>query len=141
MRRLRGSAFSTAAVLALGCATPEPILYPNAALETNGQEQADADTDACSALAEKYEAGSGNRTGEIAGGAAEDAAVGGAAGAAGGAVWGGDAARGAGAGAAAGVAGGLVRGIFRSKRDPDPAYRHFMERCLADKGYEVIGWR
>jgi outer membrane lipoprotein SlyB len=140
MRRLRGRALSTAAVLALGCATPEPILYPNATLEANGQEQADADTDRCSQLAEKYEASS-NRAGEIAGGAAEDAAVGGAAGAAGGAVWGGDAGRGAAAGAAAGVAGGVVRGIFRTRRDPDPAYRHFMERCLADKGYEVIGWR
>jgi hypothetical protein len=39
------------------------------------------------------------------------------------------------------VAGGLVRGIFRTRRDPDPAYRHFMERCLSEKGYEVIGWR
>ena len=140
MRRLRGSALSTAAVLALGCATPEPILYPNATFEANGQERADADTDECSRLAEKYEAGS-NRTGEIAGSAAEDATVGGAAGAAGGAVWGGDAGRGAAAGAAAGVAGGLVRGIFRSRREPDPAYRHFMERCLEGKGYEVIGWR
>jgi hypothetical protein len=140
MRRLRRSALSTAAALALGCATPEPILYPNTTLVENGQDRADADTDACSQLAEKYEVSS-RRTGEIAGSAAEDAAVGGAAGAAGGAVWGGDAARGAGAGAAAGVAGGLVRGIFRSRREPDPAYRHFMERCLGDKGYEVIGWR
>ena len=138
--RLRASAVATCASLALGCATPEPIFYPNATLESKGQEQADRDTDECSALAEKYESGS-NRAGEIASTAAEDATVGGAAGAAGGAVWGGDAGRGAAAGAAAGVAGGLVRAIFRSRRDPSPAYRHFMERCLADKGYEVIGWQ
>ena len=85
MRRLRRSALSAAAALALGCATPEPILYPNATLEANGHEQADHDTDECSQLAEEYEAGS-NRAGEIAGSAAEDGAVGGAAGAAGGAV-------------------------------------------------------
>ena len=138
--RLRASAIATCASLALGCATPEPILYPNATLESNGQEQADRDTDLCAQLAEKYEASS-NRSGEIAGSAAEDAAVGGAAGAAGSAVWNGDVGRGAATGAAAGVAGGLVRGIFRTRRDPDPAYRQFMERCLSDKGYEVIGWR
>ena len=47
--------------------------------------------------------------------------------------------RGAGAGAAAGAAGGLVRGLFRG-REPTPVYRRFVERCLSDKGYEVIGW-
>jgi outer membrane lipoprotein SlyB len=138
----RDGALAALLAAALGCATPEPILYPNAVLEERGQDQVDVDTDACSELAEKYEAGPGaGQAGEIAGGAAEDAAAGGAAGAAGGAVWGGDAGRGAAAGAAAGVAGGIVRGIFRRRRDPDPAYRRFMERCLSDRGYEVIGWR
>ncbi len=44
-------------------------------------------------------------------------------------------------GAAAGAAGGIVRGIFRTRRDPDPSYRLFVERCLERKGYEVVGWQ
>ena len=139
MRR-RATALATVAAAALGCATPEPILYPNATLKERGQDRAEADTEECSKLAEEYEARS-NKAGEIAGSAAEDATVGSAAGAAGGAVWGGDAARGAAAGAAAGAAGGLLRGIFRARRDPDPAYRRFVERCLGERGYEVVGWR
>lgn len=138
--RWRAIALACAGTAALGCATPEPILYPNAVLLERGQAQADADTDECSDLAEEYQARA-SKTGEVAGSAAEGAAAGGAAGAAGGAVWSGDPGRGAAAGAAAGAAGGLVRGIFRSRRDRDPAYRSFVERCLTERGYEVVGWR
>ncbi len=127
------------ASLALSCASPEPILYPNATLEANGETQVDRDLSECSELAKEYKAGP-NQGGEVATTTVEDATVGGAAGAAGGAVLG-NVGAGAAASAAAGAAGGIVRGIFRTRRDPDPNYRLFVERCLERKGYEVVGWQ
>jgi len=124
--------------LLAGCLAPQPILYPNEALESRDEDQVDRDIDDCARLAKEYNA-KPNRAGEIAGQTAEDAAIGGAAGAAGGAVLGNPGA-GAAAGAAAGATGGLVRAIFRTHRDPSPAYRAFVERCLAERGYDVIGW-
>jgi hypothetical protein len=43
-------------------------------------------------------------------------------------------------GGAGGGTGGLIRGLFRS-RDLDPVQQEFVNKCLKDKGYEVIGWR
>jgi hypothetical protein len=51
---------------------------------------------------------------------------------------------GAAIGAATAASWGLVRAGFRaliSSRDPGPIERRFVERCLAERGYEVIGWR
>ncbi len=31
--------------------------------------------------------------------------------------------------------------IVRNAGDPDVIFRGFVERCLREKGYEVIGWR
>ena len=47
---------------------------------------------------------------------------------------------GAAAGAAGGGAGGLMRGAWKSG-DPDEIERRFVEQCLRDKGYQVIGWK
>ena len=52
-------------------------------------------------------------------------------------------AEGAAVGAAAGAAGaaaGAVRGGFDAA-DPNPTYRRFVERCLRERGYDVIGWQ
>jgi hypothetical protein len=43
-------------------------------------------------------------------------------------------------GAAGGGTGGLIRGLYRS-RDLDPVQRRFVDKCLQEKGYEVIGWQ
>lgn len=126
-------------VLACGCATPEPILYPNETLVSAKPEQVDQDIADCSELAQRYKANPSNKAGEVARGTVEDAAVGGAAGAVGGAVAG-DAGVGAAAGAAAGAVAGLIRSIFRMRREPDTNYQLFMERCLSQRGYEVVGW-
>lgn len=130
-------AIAPCAALALGCATPAPVLYPNAKLDQVMQDEVDMDIATCEARAKEYVANP-SRAGRVAGSTAAGGAIGGATGAAAGAVLG-NAGRGAGAGAAAGAAGGLVRGIFRS-RDPSPVYMRFVERCLGDKGYEIIGW-
>jgi len=45
----------------LGCATPRPVLYPNAELERAGREQAQRDVDACLARADEDVGRSGER--------------------------------------------------------------------------------
>ena len=50
-----------------------------------------------------------------------------------------DASRGAIAGAAGGATAGLIRGMF-DRNDPAPVYRAYVNRCLAEQGYESIGW-
>ena len=120
-----------------GCRSYEPVLYPNAKLEQVYQEEVDRDIAFCEANAKEYTENP-SRARRAAGDATEGAVVGGATGAAAGAVLG-SVGRGAGAGAAAGAAGGLARGIFTS-REPSPVYRAFVERCLTDRGYDVIGW-
>jgi hypothetical protein len=112
-------------------------LYPNEKLQRVGPEAAQADVDACIALAGQYGLGP-ERGKRVAAGTAETAAVGSATGAAVGAVTG-SVGRGAAAGAAGGAAGGLMRGILRS-RDPNPVYARFVERCLKERGLETIGW-
>jgi hypothetical protein len=137
--RAAARALVACAGLALGCLTPEPVLYPNDTARTKDQAEVDRDIEECGKLAEEYNAKSKSRGGEVAQSTVEDATIGGAAGAVGGAVTG-NAGAGAAAGAAAGATAGLVRGLFRLHREPDPAYRIFVERCLGERGYEVIGW-
>jgi len=136
----RALASAGIACFAFGCLAPRPVLYPNDTLRQAEESQVDRDIDDCDALAKKYEANpNANAAGEIAGRTVEDSAVGGAAGAVGGAVAG-NPGVGAAAGAAAGATAGLIRGIFHAHRSPSPVYRRFVERCLSDRGYEVIGW-
>jgi hypothetical protein len=124
--------------LATGCAGKRPVLYPNRALVSAGPELADDDVDRCIQSAQDY--GLDTRRGErVAEHTAARGAVGGAAGAAGGAVLG-DAGTGAATGAAAGAAAGFVRGLLRA-RDPDPLHRRYVEICLRNQGYQIIGWK
>ena len=67
-------------------------------------------------------------------GAAAGAVVGGAVGAVTG-----DLGRGVAAGAAGGGATGLLSGLFRSSK-PSPVHMNYVDRCLREKGYDVIGW-
>jgi outer membrane lipoprotein SlyB len=129
-----------------GCSARQPVLYPNERLKRMGREVAERDVNACMREGGEY-VSSGGRAEEIAGsgtsGAATGAAVGAAAGAAGGAVLG-HAGRGAAVGAAGGAAGGLARGTIRGlsrSRDPDPVLKNYVNRCLREKGYDVIGWK
>ena len=125
-------------VSSLACAAKRPVLYPNARLEAAGPAAAQQDIDDC---LQKAAAGgyTSNQGGEVAGSTAVGAAAGAAVGAAVGAVAG-RAGAGAAMGAAGGGTGGLIRGLFRS-RDLDPMQRRFVDKCLKEKGYEVIGWQ
>jgi hypothetical protein len=122
----------------LACAAKRPVLYPNAQFEAVGDAAAQQDIDDClrKAAAAGYTSGSG---GKVAGSTAVGAATGAAVGAAVGAVAG-RAGTGAAMGAAGGGTGGLIRGIFGS-RNLDPVQQRFVDQCLKEKGYEVIGWR
>jgi uncharacterized protein YcfJ len=122
----------------LACAAKRPVLYPNAQLQTVGNTAAQQDIDDClqKAAASGY---TSHSEGKVAGSTAVGAATGAALGAAVGAVSGRTGA-GAAMGAAGGGTGGLIRGIFGS-RDLDPVQRQFVDQCLKEKGYEVIGWQ
>jgi hypothetical protein len=103
----------------VACAT-RPVVYPNDKLRASGRVAVEADTEACLAEAKAYlESG---RIPEAAKRTGEGAVVGGAVGAAGGAT------------------GGLVHSLWHW-RDPDPVEKRYVERCLAERGYDVIGWR
>ena len=124
-------------LLALAACASRPIVYPNEKLRQSGHVAVEADTDACIAEAKDYL--ENGRVPELAKNTAEGAVVGGAVGGAVGAVTS-SVGRGAAAGAAGGAAGSVAHGLFHW-RDPDPVERGYVERCLAKRGYDVIGWR
>ena len=128
-----------AALIALsGCATQRPVLYPNAKYDRAGPEVAQRDIDDCIRLAESHGI-THDSGGNVARGGAAGAVIGGAAGAGAGAVRG-SVGHDAGVGAAAGAAAGVARGAIRSG-EPGSVYKGFMQRCLREKGYDVIGWK
>ncbi len=115
-----------------------PVLYPNATYRSMGQAAAKEDIERCIALAKDADLQE-NRAGRVAKGTAASGATGGATGAAAGAVVG-RAGTGAAAGAAGAGAGALMRGIFRS-REPDPLLQRYVNICLQERGYRIVGWR
>lgn len=122
--------------LASGC-TMKPSLYPNAHLADVGREQAEADIQACMQLAEEYEVKA--KQGEkLAKSTAVGAGGGAVAGAVGGAISG-NVGGGIATGAASGAAVGLFYGLFKAA-EPSPTYKSFVNRCLQEKGYEIVGW-
>lgn len=121
------------ALLSSACA--QPVLYPNAHFQKVGEATAQDDVRACMSMADSAGA---DRSAGLPRETASGAAVGAAAGAAGGAVAG-DAGQGAAVGAAAGAVSRFARGIFGTG-DDHTVYRGFVNRCLADKGYDVTGW-
>lgn len=100
-------------------------------------EIANTDVDSCIALAN----GSGANQSEVSQTVkqtTEGAVVGGATGAAVGAVLG-NAGQGAATGAAGAATGRFTRSILNSDKT-DPVFQRFVNRCLRDKGYDVVGW-
>jgi hypothetical protein len=137
-----------AALLAgTGCSPLRPVVYPNEHYQQVGEAQSQRDIEDCCQKADQFvkAGGAGERK-------ARDAAVegakggvfGGAVGAVGGAVTGNageGAAVGAATGATAGILNSLLGGVFQSRPEPDPTYANFVNQCLADRGYQVIGWQ
>ena len=136
-RMTRPLALLVAAALCAGCASPRPKFYPDDRYKTAGEDQAKRDTDECLAKAKAYikdhpVAQAAKKTGW---GAAVGAAIG--------AVIGlilGDFRGAIESGAAAGGVGGAVNGAADANK-PSDLVRAYTDRCLAEKGYTVLGWR
>lgn len=127
-----------AAVVLVACASAQrPVLYPNAHLKNVGDASAQRDIDDCMRLAD--DAGVAKSNNQVARSGAQGAAVGATAAGVGTLIRGGSVGEGALAGAAVGGAAGAVRGAFHN--DANPTYRNFVQRCLRDRGYDVIGWQ
>lgn len=121
-----------------GCASKQPVLYPNSQFRAVGEEKAQQDVDECIKLADKAGA-DGEKGLEIAETTGKSAAIGGAAGAVSGAISG-SIGRGSLVGVAVGGTVGLLGGLFKAA-EPSPLYMRFVEYCLMEKGYQPIGWR
>jgi outer membrane lipoprotein SlyB len=119
-------------VTLVACAS-KPTLYPNDKLKSVGKEAAQKDVDQCIADAEEYlKSGKGK---QIAKGAGAGAAIGAAVGVVSGLFTGdigGSVVRSSAVGAGAGAAGGAIT--------PDQLKQRYVNQCLADQGYRVLGW-
>lgn len=119
-------------IFTTACAS-RPQLYPNQKLKTVGKDTAKSDVDKCIADADAYlESSKGKK---IAKGAGAGAAIGAAMGAVGG-MFTGNMGRGLVRGGAIGAAGGGTAGAL----SPDEIKRRYVNECLGEKGYKVIGW-
>lgn len=118
--------------LLVSCAS-RPQLYPNQKLKTVGKEISQQDVDQCIADAEAYLNSSKGK--QIAKGAGAGAAIGAAMGTVAG-LFTGNVGSGLVRGGAIGAAGGGTAGAL----SPDQVKRRYVNQCLADKGYQVIGW-
>jgi len=124
--------------LVASCSPVRPVLYPNDRVKRAGPEGVERDIAECMQLARESGA-QGDRGARVAKDTGTAAAVGGVTGAVVGAISG-DALRGGVIGAAGAGTAALTSSIFRSE-EPDPVFRRFVEYCLGERGYQVIGWR
>lgn len=125
-----------------GSASARPVLYPNATLNRVGDAQGRMEVNACLSRAQAAGLSPSQNTNEVGRRAGEGAAVGGVASAIGALITGrgGEGMLRAGAtGAAVGGSAGAVSGAFHNDR-PNGVYRSFVQRCLSEKGFDVIGW-
>ena len=150
-RPARNALVAVAAASALwlgGCAATgpnslaaRPVIYSAAAPTAATQAQQQAQTDDCVARAQAQGLTPDEKNNEAATRAGKGAAVGGVAAAVGALVTGrgiDGVIRSGAAGAAVGGAAGAVSGAINER--PSATYRNYVQRCLADKGFQVIGW-
>ena len=118
-----------------------PVLYPNDKLTNTGEEQAQVEVAACRSRAVASGLGPSQKSNEVSRRAGEGGATAGVAAAVGAFITGrsADAMRGAATGGVIGGAAGAVSGSFNNDK-PNSVYRTFVQRCLTDKGFDVIGW-
>ncbi len=126
--------------LLVGCssAPTRPVLYPNEHYQQTGNEAAQAAVASCQQQARDFGLQETTQS-DVAGSAGRGAVVGGVAGAAWGLVRG-DVAEIAAAGAAAGAAGSAAASSMAGRK-ASSTYERFVDKCLGEAGYEVIGWQ
>lgn len=118
--------------LIVACSS-KPQLYPNDKYKSVGKDVAQSDVKICMDESEEFLKGTKGK--QVAKGAGGGAAIGAAIGAVGGLFtgnFGGGLVRGGAIGAAAGGTGAAI--------SPDQLKKNYVNQCLADKGYRVIGW-
>ena len=112
-------------------------VLPQRSSPDRGKNQARADVDRCMAEAKEY--GVKNDTGKTVGGrAVKGATLGATISAVVAAILGGNVGRAA--GAAGGATAGAVSGAFDAD-EPEGVFQNYVNRCLGEIGYEVIGWQ
>ena len=131
--------FFVAACLLTGCASAKPVIYPNTHYNEVGHQAAQQDLADCIALAQSAGVSSRkNEAEEEASRAAGGTAAGAATGAVGGAIAGG-AAIGSVVGAATGLTAVIISSVFQKPKN-NPIFEKFVDRCLQERGYEIVGW-
>lgn len=137
-----GAVLSACATSGPGSPSARPVLYPNATLNRVGEVQGRAEADACMARAVSAGLTPEQKSNEVGRRAGEGAATVGVASAVGALITGrgtDGVLRAGAAGAAVGGSAGAVSGAFHGNR-PNTTYRSFVQRCLSEKGFDVIGW-
>ena len=146
--KLASWAVALSILLLAGCASSgpaspsaKPVLYPNATLNRVGEAQARVEVDGCMARATQAGLTPTQTTNEVGRRAGEGAATAGVASAVGALITGrsSDILRAGAVGAAVGGSAGAVSGAFNNA-PVNPVYRQFVQRCLSEKGFDVIGW-
>lgn len=134
-------------VLVSACAARQqaqrtPLLYPNNAFQARSRAQVDADIRECDQKADYYvqKPSAGKQTQDVLLSAFESAVVGSAAGALGGTIMGKSVGKATGAGAAIGGVIGAY-GAIKELSNVSPQERGFIQACLEEKGYKVMGWQ
>lgn len=124
-----------------GSSSSRPVLYPNATLNRVGEAQGRLETESCMARAAQAGLSPDQKTNEVGRRAGEGAAVAGVASVVGALITGrgSDVLRAGATGAAVGGSAGAVSGAFHNDK-ASPVYRQFVQRCLSEKGFDVIGW-
>lgn len=124
-----------------GCATPRPVVYHKAAIGPVEQQRVAKDTQECRRRAEAAVGLNARRADAAAQSAAKTGAIAFAAAAVGSLVnsskdvW-----QRARVGAAGGAAGAAVKTLVEWN-DPDEVHQEYVERCMAERGHDVLGWR
>lgn len=140
--------FLVSLLVLAGCAatgpnspSARPVLYPNATLNRVGTAQGQAEIDTCISRATAAGLTSDEKNNAVARRAGEGAAVAGVASAVGALLTGrsSDVLRSGAIGAAVGGSAGAVSGAFNNDK-PNGTYRQFVQRCLSERGFDVIGW-
>lgn len=135
--------------LLTGCASrgsrspdARPVLYPNAAFKQMGEARALEEIDVCMGSASHAGLTPDEKDNAAGRGATKGAAVVGTAAAVGSLIRGRGIDGVATAGARGAVVGGSVGAVAGAMSEkPNMTYRHFVQRCAAESGLEVIGWQ
>ncbi len=133
--------FVGSTLLLTGCASYRPIVDENEKFQKVGSAVAEQDIDDCTSRANNYlEKHNSEMMQKNAGRAAVGgAAIGGAIGLLTNGVKGGIV--GAGLGAGVGAGSSAIGDASKNKLKPDEVKQRYISKCLAKKGYDVIGWK